>query len=95
MNYKDKRWKKKRELILKRDNYLCRECKRYGKTTQANTVHHVMPVERHPEYKWSNNNLISLCHECHNSMHDRFTNELTDKGMKWFNKVSPLVTGQK
>lgn len=89
MNYKDKKWKKKREVVLRRDNYLCRQCKRYGKTTQANTVHHIMPAEEYPEYRYNDKNLLSLCNECHNSMHDRFTDKLTEKGMIWYNKVSP------
>ena len=38
--YKSKKWKTKRQSILRRDEYLCRECKRYGKTTPATTVHH-------------------------------------------------------
>lgn len=42
--YKKKTWIRKREKILKRDEYLCRECKRYGKTTQATTVHHIIPL---------------------------------------------------
>ncbi|MGE7545056.1 HNH endonuclease [Sporosarcina newyorkensis] len=74
---------KKREVILKRDSYLCQECKRYGKTTQANTVHHIYPLENYPEYKLTNGNLLSLCMSCHGEFHDRVTNALTDKGMRW------------
>ena len=81
MNYKTSRWKKKRERILKRDNYECRECRRYGKTTQANTVHHIKPVEHYPELMYISKNLISLCGSCHNEMHDRITDELTAKGL--------------
>lgn len=90
--YKKKKWKKKREVILKRDNYLCRECKRYGKATQATTVHHVLPLERRPELKLNSANLISLCDTCHNKMHDRYTNELTDKGKQWAERISPLLS---
>lgn len=82
MNYKSSRWKKKRERILKRDNYECRECRRYGKLIQANTVHHIKPVEDYPELRYDTKNLISLCSGCHNEMHDRITNELTVKGLE-------------
>lgn len=87
--YKSKKWKKKRQSILKRDEYLCRECKRYGKTTQATTVHHILPLEQRPDLKLNSINLISLCNECHNQMHDRNTNELTEKGKRWTDRISP------
>jgi len=89
--YKQKKWEKKRIAILKRDNYLCRECKRYGKTTPATTVHHILPIEQRPDLKLNNINLISLCNECHNQMHDRSSNELTEKGMQWVVRISPLL----
>lgn len=79
--YKSNRWKRKRELILKRDNYRCKECSRYGKTTEAVTVHHIVPVRENESLRLDNNNLISLCNACHNRMHDRLTNELTNAGL--------------
>lgn len=89
--YKSKKWKKKRQSILKRDEYLCRECKRYGKTTQATTVHHILPLEQRPDLKLHTINLISLCESCHNQMHDRNTNELTEKGLQWVERIPPLL----
>ena len=89
MNYKDGRWKRKRKVILKRDDYLCRECKRYGRTTPATTVHHIYPAEQYPEWRLMSWNLISLCHECHNKMHDRNTGELSELGRRWVERVSP------
>lgn len=78
--YQDNRWKRKREKILRRDGYLCQESKRYGKRVDANTVHHIYPMEDYPEYKWCDWNLISLSHDIHNKMHDRNTNKLTPLG---------------
>jgi 5-methylcytosine-specific restriction protein A len=80
MNYKDKRWEHKREVILRRDEYLCQESKRYGKTVAATTVHHIYPAEFYPDLAYVNWNLISLSDSKHNTMHDRDTHELTDKG---------------
>jgi 5-methylcytosine-specific restriction enzyme A len=80
--YKDKRWIKKRANVLKRDDYLCRECKRYGKTTPATTVHHIFPLKDYPEHKLNSDNLYSCCNTCHNTFHDRDSNELTVVGMK-------------
>lgn len=82
MNYKTKRWQKKREAILTRDKYLCQESKRYGRHVQATTVHHIYPVEYYPEVAFASWNLISLCAAEHNAMHDRDTHELTSKGLE-------------
>jgi len=89
MNYKNSKWLKKRNVILKRDEYLCRECKRYGRTTEATTVHHVKSASNYPELIYDSKNLISLCNKCHNEMHDRNTDELTAKGIEWVNRIYP------
>ena len=68
-DYKDKRWKKKREIILRRDNYLCQECKKYGKRVEATTVHHIIHAEDDPLLAWENDNLQSVCAKCHNKLH--------------------------
>lgn len=78
--YKNQRWKAKREKILRRDRYTCQHSKRYGKNLDANTVHHIYPVEDYPEYKYCDWNLISLCNDVHNKMHDRTTGKLTELG---------------
>lgn len=62
-------WKAKRESILRRDGYKCQNCKRYGKSTPATTVHHIKPFEDFPELALENKNLISLCEACHNKEH--------------------------
>lgn len=87
MNYKSMRWRRLRERILKRDNYECRECNRYGKTRIATTVHHIKPVEQYPKLMYDVNNLYSCCNECHNSFHDRITNELTIKGLDLIKRI--------
>ena len=86
--YKTAKWKNKRGKILRRDEYLCRECRRYGRTAQATTVHHIYPVEQYPEWKLASWNMISLCHECHNKMHDRDNGALTALGQSWVDRVS-------
>lgn len=68
-NYKSNKWKKKRESILRRDKYICRECVRYGKACEATEVHHIKHVDEFPEYAFENDNLISLCKACHNKKH--------------------------
>ena len=81
MDYNSKRWQRLRERVLKRDNYMCQYSKRYGRRKQANTVHHIFPVESFPEYQWCEWNLISLSAEAHNMMHNRDSHELTEEGL--------------
>ncbi|PHV71902.1 endonuclease [Sporanaerobium hydrogeniformans] len=87
--YKNKRWKKKRESILKRDKYMCQMSKRYGKRVDATTVHHIYPVEEHPEYQYCDWNLISLSEKWHNKMHDRVTRKLTEAGEELIRRTIP------
>lgn len=87
--YKTQKWQRQRERVLRRDEYLCRECRRYGRTTPATTVHHIYPLEQYPEWKLASWNMISLCHECHNKMHDRDNGALTALGQSWTDRVSP------
>ena len=90
--YHSKSWSRKRQYILRRDSYLCQECKRHGKTTEAKVVHHIFPLDTNPEYKLLNENLISVCHPCHNSYHNRFNNaELTAIGLQLKRRKEPDI----
>ena len=82
-NYSTRRWGKKREAILKRDGYKCMECSRKNITTSATMVHHINPADRYPDLFLANENLISLCDECHNKMHDRKHKTLSKLGRKY------------
>ncbi|NTW04543.1 MAG: HNH endonuclease [Peptococcaceae bacterium] len=99
MFYKSTKWKNKRAHILRRDEYMCRECKRYGKTAAATTVHHIYPLEHRPDLALVNENLVSLCNDHHEKMHNRLTGELTSSGLEWVerikNKLSPLPLREK
>lgn len=78
---KTKRWEQKRAAILRRDGYVDQLAKRYGRTIQATTVHHIFPRDQFPEYQWENWNLISVSAETHDKLHYRRTQELTELGM--------------
>lgn len=80
--YHSKKWERLRRAILARDGYMDKELSRYGKMVQADTVHHIFPTDAYPEYRWCDWNLISLSAKTHNQLHDRNTNQLTDKGME-------------
>lgn len=87
--YQSGRWRKKQARILRRDGYLCQESKKYGVTEEATTVHHIWPLEDYPEYAMEDWNLLSLCADKHNQMHDRKTRKLTELGERWRNRTVP------
>ena len=68
-------WKLKREKILRRDEGLCVECRRYGRKdrdglpVRATLVHHRIEYEDAPELALVDSNLVSLCEACHNRAH--------------------------
>ena len=68
-DYKSSRWKKKQKMILKRDDYICQSCRKYGKQVPAVTVHHIKHVDEYPEMAYVDENLVSLCTACHNKEH--------------------------
>lgn len=92
--YKDPKWLHKRAIILCRDEYMCRECKRYGKTTAATTVHHIIPLAWCLVFNillaLANINLISLCSSCHDKMHIRATDKLTETGLQWVRRMGEI-----
>lgn len=84
--YNSSKWKRKREEILERDCYECQDCKSRlqqahtddiklsgndAKIRRATEVHHIKEVKCYPELAFDNNNLISLCTQCHNIRHGR------------------------
>lgn len=81
--YNSDRWELLRKSILRRDEFMCQDAKRYGRMVPAEMVHHILPREYFPEYQWEPWNLISLSNKAHEEMHYRTTRELTKKGMEW------------
>lgn len=80
--YQSKRWKKKREQVLRAHDYLCQESLRYGRRIEATDIHHIFPIEFYPELKWCTWNLVPLCKDMHNKMHDRDSHHLTREGQR-------------
>ena len=75
-DYNSQKWKRKRAKILRRDNYQCRECRRYGRMTEATEVHHIKHADEYPELAFIDDNLVSLCHACHNKQHPEKANAM-------------------
>lgn len=80
MNYQLSKWKNKRLKILRLDGYKDQVAKMYGKSIEANTVHHIYPADEYPEYQWCDWNLISVSTATHNKLENRLTGELTELG---------------
>lgn len=75
--YNSEKWKRKRRQILRRDNYQCRECRKYGRMTPATAVHHIQHLEDRPDLAFDDNNLEAVCLACHNKLHP-------EKGVNYF-----------
>lgn len=92
--YNSKRWKHKRIEILDRDHHECQDCvKRLHdavknsiilpaderKIRKACEVHHIKELSERPDLALDNDNLISLCVQCHNSRHGRTVKKFCKK----------------
>lgn len=68
------KWRHLRWAQLK-NSPICQLCEKAGKTTPANEVHHIIPVESGVTIKqmerlaYDKLNLMSLCHNCHVAIH--------------------------
>ena len=63
---KHKHW---RDLVLRRAGYLCEECARYGRRTEATVAHHIKHADAYPELRYDVKNGMALCAACHNLKH--------------------------
>ena len=84
--YNSASWKRKRMEILERDKHECQDCRKRLKDAVKNhvqlqgrnrniwpaeEVHHIQELKDHPELGLTDDNLISLCTQCHNLRHGR------------------------
>ena len=74
-----RKWRRKRLEVLRLDRNECQRCLVRKIYTRATTVHHVKEVKKYPQYaleiyikikKKKIRNLISLCHGCHEEVHN-------------------------
>ena len=75
-------WKIRRATALRRDGYLDQIELRYGRHVEAETVHHIFPLDLYPEYRLELWNLISVSKQTHNRLHERGTGALSAEGME-------------
>lgn len=86
-----------RPKILERDNHECQDCKKLGKVvTDTNeysekakrkkiqlVVDHIKELEDYPELALDEENLQTLCVNCHNKKHGRYFRRFVWKVNKW------------
>jgi hypothetical protein len=53
---------------------------RDGNRVDAETVHHIFPIEKYPQYRWQPWNLISVSRNTHELLHNRITGGLSAMG---------------
>ena len=72
-NYRSIEWRNLKKRVLKRDNYICRNCGQLclGKNRNGYSpiVDHILPVKTHPKHSMSIANLQVLCRACDNAKH--------------------------
>ena len=90
-DYGSRKWKKKREKILRLDGYKDVIAARYGRTIEAVIVHHIYPADEYPEYSMQDWNLISVSKETHNRLENRKTRELTDFRLALKLRTKPAI----
>ena len=68
-NYDGPVYKEVRSRVLKRDKHRCQmpDCK----CRKRLHVHHIIPWSKAATLRFETNNLITLCHKCHESIKDR------------------------
>lgn len=72
--YSSKAWQDCRNEYMKKAHHLCENCLAKGIYKPAKYVHHIeelTPMNIHrPEIALNFDNLMSVCVECHNKIHD-------------------------
>lgn len=65
---------------MRRDQYMDQIALREGVRCEADTVHHILPAEEWPEYKWEDWNLISVHRSTHRRLHEKYSGRLSPEG---------------
>ena len=80
-----RRWRRLRRVILERDSYRCRICRRWG-----GEVDHVVPVSRGGS-EWDSANLQCLCSACHIEKTRRENRAGSPAQEAWRRQIGELV----
>lgn len=66
---KDPRWQKRRLEIMQRDNFTCQMCGNGLTSGVPLNVHHYVYHKGYLPWEYPDNDLITLCRECHHKLH--------------------------
>ena len=79
--YNDRYWRKLSKEVIAENHYECEYCKRRGKVSKAEAVHHVKHLKKYPELAYQKfyvdkngikqKQLVPLCRACHEYAHGR------------------------
>ena len=70
--YQSPPWRKLRQKAMKRDHYECQMCRALGRYHKVENVHHIKEVKDRPDLALDINNLMCLCIDHHNEVHERY-----------------------
>lgn len=73
--YKTPEWKRLVKAVYLRDGYRCQRCQRPKVNGVRFHAHHVKRWATHPELRFIESNLITLCSECHTWVHSKANTE--------------------
>lgn len=71
--YNSKQWKNLRATKFYDSNGICEMCLKDGIINEAREIHHIVPIEKDWNKRLDYENLIALCPEHHNLMHERIS----------------------
>lgn len=66
-----------RNQIFKRDNYTCQVCEEKGMRFNPLHVHHVIPFSESIEFRFEQENGVTVCKRCHFMMHTKKKEEVS------------------
>ena len=76
--YKSREWTRLSIEVKVRDNFECQICKdRGGLRREKLITHHIKPLTNDYDKRLDKDNLITVCHACHNTLH--YNNVTTTK----------------
>lgn len=75
--YNDKFWTRLSDKVRKKYNYLCVSClmEEDIDIVECDLAHHIIEVKEDFDRRYEEDNLIALCHRCHNILHSNYTKE--------------------
>ncbi|MGW8050195.1 HNH endonuclease [Enterococcus dispar] len=89
--YDSAKWRHLRQRAMKRDHYECQMCKALGRHHKVENVHHIKEVKDRPDLALTLDNLICLCIDHHNEVHERYMTiaEKKQKKLNSFKNFDP------